>query len=291
MKNKYLFDLIDGSGRKCYLRKDNIIYIESSFTSDSYKKKYDAFLDSYNCTSMIKKVRDFYRQLQADLFSKKKNLAGKLLLGFLPYVPKIYKYGNFLDVGCNTGSFLSKLSKNWEKYGVEINTEACRLSKQFNDICVFNSPLEKFHTKLKFDFIRVSHVVEHTNDYEKFIKKLFEITKHNGYILFYTPNSRSLSYFIFKNLWSPFNELTHVYIFNIKNLEKILKKYGFKIKESGTYCMGITAGSIMNLLKLKPSNPFYKPVLLLFFILLLPFSYLLNIYKLGGAAYIYAYKK
>lgn len=292
-KNKvFLFNLNDQDKRPVYLMKDTgILSIKSDFGRSEYKRKYEVFVDSYKRSRNLFTIfRDKFHQAQAELYVKSRSISQKIFNRSLTYVPQIHSYGNFLDIGCNTGSFLSKIPDIWIKYGVEINNNACKESLKYENIKVFNSGLEDLKSEIKFDFLRLSHVVEHIIEYDLFFQKMYEIMNHNSYALIYTPNTKSLSYFLFKRYWACFYEKTHVNMFNLKNLEELSKKHGFEIVERGTYYMGTTAASIVLLLHLNPNSRFGKLIYMSIFCFLFPFSFVINILNLGGALYLYIKK-
>ncbi|NMB83856.1 class I SAM-dependent methyltransferase [Candidatus Roizmanbacteria bacterium] len=286
---KYLFKLKDNLNRKCYLTNNSIIYIKSNYHNNSFKEKYDAFIPNNN--PLLLKLRYLYQKMQANLYKKNKNIFEELFSNLLTYVPKIYREGNFLDVGSNDGLFLSLLPKHWNKYGVEISKKAYLNSLKYKNIKVFNTSLEKLRTATKFDLIRVSHVIEHIKNYHVFVHKINELTKKNGRVLIYTPNTSSLAYFLFKKNWAGFYEKTHVNLFNINSLQNIMEKEGFKIIKSGTYYMGTGAASLLAFLNINQNTIFGTILFYIFFIFLYPIGLLLNLFKLGSVLYIYAYKK
>lgn len=292
-EKKYLFKLADNTNRDVYLVKDTgLLYIESKFGSDDFKKEYNRFVDDYRENeSLMTRIRDKYHMVQAKLYHKNINLFQRILNKFLPYVPSIKAYGNFLDVGCNTGSILSKLPDEWEKYGVEISKQAYKTAILNKNIEVYNTGLEEFNTEKKFKFIRASHVIEHIIDYDAFFQKIHSLMDKDGYVLFYTPNTKSISYYIFRKYWGQFYEKTHVYLFNLDNLQNICNHHGFEVVEKGTYYMGTTASSITSLLGFESGSRLGQIIFFLFFCLFYPFSYFVNILHLGGAMYIYFKKK
>ena len=292
-EKKLLFILADGSERPVYLLKDTgVLRIESPFGLDAFKKDYNYFVDDFQRTPRILEyLREKYHTIQANLYRKNVGIMGRLINKFLPYVPHIYAYGNFLDVGCNTASLLSKLPAHWTKYGVEISNEAYKVAAGKQGIIVYNTGLETFESEVKFSFIRASHVIEHVTDYDGFLQKIHLLLDADGYALLYTPNTKSISRYVFGKYCNFFYEKTHVNFFDLDNLSDICNQNGFAVIEKGTYYMGTTAGSIVRLLNLDQGSRLGQIIFFTFFCLFYPFSYFVNALGLGGALYIYIKKR
>lgn len=293
-KYKFIFDLpynSNGLKRSVYLDEEDKVYkIKSIYNTSRFKKNYTVFIQPYNQTGFLTKIRDSFHQVQADLYIPKRNLIQNFVAKVVTPIPKINNKGNFLDIGCNTGNFISKLPPIWKIFGVEVVKEAVDISKRYNNIKVYHSTLENFKTRMRFDFVRASHVIEHIDDYDAFFKKMFKIMNKNSYALLYTPNSGSLSHLLFRKYWDGYYEKTHVSVFNIDNMTKIAIRNGFKVIDKGTYYMGVTAGSIFNLLHMDYKNRSHLIFYLVLFILIYPASFFVNKFNLGGAFYIYLKK-
>ncbi len=292
---KYLFSTEDSSSRmrKVYQSiTTGLVRIIGSKELDNadFKRQYNVFVDAYKKRGIFEKIRNCFHQLQANLYIRERSALQDIFSYLLTPVPKIYQYGKFLDVGCNTGNFLEKLPDRWGKYGLEINKDAYSIAKSKKNISVYNGTLENFETEEKFDFIRVSHTIEHTKNRHLFLDKLYNLLAKNGYLLVYTPNTQSLSYLLFGKNWEPLYETTHFTLFNLKNLTDVCNKKDFKIVEKGTYYMGITAGSLLRAISIPVNSVIYKPLFFLLFLFFYPFSFLANLFNLGGALYVYVEK-
>ena len=203
-KGIFLFDLPPQENeerRAVYRSSDGILHIRSPYTNDTYKESYETYIEDYTQQGIIATLRDAFNIFQAYLYTTKPSFAQRLTAKLLTPVPRIFRIGNFLDIACNTGYFISRLPNNWKIYGIEINKKAVRLSRQYKNIHVDQGALENFNPVRKFHFVRDSHVIEHITNYEKFISKLNQITNKGGYVLLYTPNSQSISYKLFQSNW------------------------------------------------------------------------------------------
>ncbi len=286
---EFLFTIRDQYGkRRVYrMQPSGILNVESPFGSDTYKESYDRFVEAFKEMGYFRK---WLNARQGSLYVLQRSFLQKIIARLLTPVPKIFSYGNFLDVGCNTGNFLHALPDPWNRYGVEVNREACQVVKRYPNIRVFNTSLEKFTTPLRFDFVRASHVIEHVEDYERFLEKMYHLMAPKSYALLYTPNTQSFSYVLFKRYWSGFDERTHVNLFNLKNLQALCERYGFIVIATGTYDMGMTAHSLLKLLHINVANTVGYVFFWFLFLALYPFCFIANAFKRDGALYIYLMK-
>lgn len=270
--------------------EDEVLEVRSGFGTNEYKRTYSAFVDAYRRSGLLHRLRDRFHSMQAHLHVPARSGWLDLLARLTTPVPQVVRYGKFLDVGCNTGSFLSKLPDPWERYGIEINPEAVRAARKLRNIRVFEGPLESFETALCFDFVRVSHAIEHVVDSDSFLRHLYNLTADDGYALLYTPNTRSISFRLFRQHWAPLHELTHVRLFNLDNLSTFSERVGFHVVERGTYYMGVTADSLLRALGIPPSSRAFRIGFSVLLIFLYPASFPVNLFCRGGALYLYLHK-
>ena len=111
---------------------------------------------------------------------------------------------------------------------MEINADAYEEARQIGGVTVCNGCLENFESDVKFDFVRASHVIEHVQDYEIFVQKLYKDLKPGGRALIYTQNTNSLACWLLRRHWSQLYDKTHVNLFNLNNLRNIFDKHGFE---------------------------------------------------------------
>jgi 2-polyprenyl-3-methyl-5-hydroxy-6-metoxy-1,4-benzoquinol methylase len=149
------------------------------------------------------------------------------------------KKENFLDVGCGTGEavyFADKIGFN--ALGLEINDGAVKRMKT-QGINVKNSTLENFNGKVgSFDAIYLGDIIEHVKNPSGFLDRCNALLVRGGRILISTPNADSfISKYqlqlthLFGIPWGHISPPHHLFEFSEKNLGKLLKLKGFKIKE------------------------------------------------------------
>lgn len=195
--------------------------------------------------------------------------------------------GKILDVGCSTGTFLEFLPGTWDKYGVEINTDAVKIGRE-KGLTIDSGIFEEYKPGRKYDVIRASHVVEHTRSPEIFVKKLSTLTKTGGVVIIYTPNADSLSRRIFGPEWEAFYDDTHFNIYNKRTLTTLFKKYGLYSIKTDTYYMGYLLSSLLRKKNIKNSQ-FLNAIFPLLYLFLLPLSLIRYIFPSqiqGGGLYM-----
>ena len=100
-----------------------------------------------------------------------------------------------LDVGCGRGEILKELSiSKYRCFGIDFDPECVRLCQTYGDVrCVEIDMLNKEFSKGYFDFVIISHVLEHTNEPRRVIEMLKYVSKR--YILISVPNLCSMKAF------------------------------------------------------------------------------------------------
>lgn len=98
------------------------------------------------------------------------------------------------DVGCGDGKFLEIFSKyGWECLGLE-PSDTSRAVAQSKGFTVLEVPfLEVKDDVGKFDMIFLDNVIEHINEPNPFVKRVFELLNPGGIFVLKTPNSDSLN--------------------------------------------------------------------------------------------------
>lgn len=97
-----------------------------------------------------------------------------------------------------------------------------------------DSDLDKLESlEEDFDLIIMSHIIEHTNKFESYIKILLKKLNTNGLIYIETPHPRTLNYPSAIGFLNFYDDDTHVRCFNEKEVLGILRKNNMNIDKSG----------------------------------------------------------
>lgn len=149
------------------------------------------------------------------------------------FLEHFVKAGKLLDVGCNGGFFLAALSSGFDKHGVEIDMQAVmyarehfRFGSQVQCVDLMQAPFED----VSFDVITMRGTIEHMPDPAKAVEKISKLLKPGGY--FYitaTPNVDSPAARIYREQWTLFHPVQHIYHFSPRTLSKLCKKFGLEL--------------------------------------------------------------
>ncbi len=135
-----------------------------------------------------------------------------------------------LDIGCGVGRIAVQAAKNgWNVVGFDIEKKAIAFAKAYakkegaSDSCTFLVGDEKVfqqstYSKLVFDAIICSEVIEHIQQPEALITFAYTSLKKQGICIFTTPHDPAL--------WSPMDEYAqHVQRFTLSDIKKLFSRF------------------------------------------------------------------
>lgn len=162
-----------------------------------------------------------------------------------------------LDVGCGNGKFLEiAVECGWKAVGVDPDPKAVAKAQELG-FEVYEGGVEVFQGKQAlFDFISLSHVIEHVHSPMDTLKNCFELLKPGGVLWIETPNIKSLGHMLFSRWWRGIEAPRHLCIFNPASLAHALRSCGYerisRCPQSGArhFCF-----SASHDLKYKRNNP------------------------------------
>jgi len=115
-------------------------------------------------------------------------------------------YSSVLEIGCGQGEFKQSLKPGVEYWGIEPNKQSAKKASQaLSNVLVgdFNSCEKGIHGK-QFDLIICNDVIEHMDDYERFLVDIKKYLSPNGYLVASIPNVRyldNLLHLLFQKDW------------------------------------------------------------------------------------------
>ena len=144
---------------------------------------------------------------------------------------------SILDVGCGNGNLLKYLRSQLK--GVSLTGIDLSNVKGFDGVTIINKSFLNYEWESKFDMITSLATIEHIDDVNKFVTKIYEKLNSNGLVLVMTMNDDSILYRVsrlLKNygLTKSFVRLYdkhHVNHFSHYSLKKILTSKGFSIQK------------------------------------------------------------
>lgn len=126
-----------------------------------------------------------------------------------------------LEIGCGPGGILSYFkTQGFDCIGIDYDNEDLQYGKslglQLYDV--------KKEINQKFDLIILSHVIEHLEDFNKFIEYLEKYIKNNTYIYIEVPSIESIKIHYDSKLLN-FLHIAHVTHFSLNTFKNFLIKY------------------------------------------------------------------
>jgi SAM-dependent methyltransferase len=161
----------------------------------------------------------------------------RALYGLQDVFPRYVENGLALDIGCGNAETLAYLKLfGWRVAGVDFNEAAAVAAKKFYDIDVFIGRTEDAPFQpASFDFIRMSHVIEHLPSVVDSMKHIASLLKPGGVIYIETPNIEAFSFKQSREYWYPLECPRHLFLFSPKTLSRILEKCGIEVTQSETF--------------------------------------------------------
>ncbi len=164
------------------------------------------------------------------------------------------KEDRILDIGCGTGHLLSLVkAKGFERVsGLDPSAVACQTAQQRYGIDVAQGSLFDELDLGRFDFIILSHVLEHIADLRNFISQLHKLLSNEGRVYIEVPDAHQfmlsvdpqakLGWEYSRDLFSQFTP-EHVNFFSTISLQNLMTRLGFEMLflESQISIMGIVA--------------------------------------------------
>jgi len=143
------------------------------------------------------------------------------------YSPK----GRILDIGCATGHFLHHMKGNgWDTMGIEPDKKT--RERAIKELGVEVYAEEKLDTIInsEFDVVSLWHVLEHVPGLSTRMQQINKVLKKRGILILALPNPNSYDAIHYGEYWAGYDLPRHLYHFTKRDVETLLKKYGFALK-------------------------------------------------------------
>lgn len=165
-----------------------------------------------------------------------KFLKEQATFGWNDRLPRFVPGGKALEVGCGSGYALNVLKRlGWEVNGIEMSQKASQAAKENYDIDVFcgeiaDAPFERE----SFDYVHLSHVIEHLTDPVEELKNIAALMKPGGIIYIEAPNIDSYGQHKSGKHWLHWDSPRHLYGFSPATIRKTVEKADLKIEKLTT---------------------------------------------------------
>jgi 2-polyprenyl-3-methyl-5-hydroxy-6-metoxy-1,4-benzoquinol methylase len=172
---------------------------------DAYQRVDDRYFESQTSQAYMK----FYHWLEALV---------------LPHVSGT----KILDLGCGDGAFLSAISEQWVKLGLEPSKAGVQFARQKN-LDVSCGTLANLPNEHEIDLLVLLDVIEHIVDPHEFVTQIKSKLKSGGIVLVLTGDADSTSARIAGPQWSYLRWCGHVSVFSKKSLQQLFTDHDFEI--------------------------------------------------------------
>lgn len=195
-----------------------------------------------------------YEALILNHFTRIKSLPPETIKKEARYLSSLIPGSKFLDIGCGLGLGLAYANQfECELYATEFDQGALDFVSAHFDVKTFRGDVwtasfpEDF-----FDFIHISHVIEHVLDPRAYVQEMKRIVKPGGMIAIGTPDISSNLYRFHR--WSKLlrlqvpdiiDGLEHTFIFPKNVLASLCKEEGLQVVDHFTHSLGEKLGNLI----------------------------------------------
>lgn len=161
-------------------------------------------------------------------------------LNFFNYESKLNNSKNSLDIGCAAGYFVNYMqNRGWQAEGIDVSDDCIEFAQKKLKLKTVKENYLDMKYKNQFDLISLWATIEHLHYPKETISKIYSDLKPGAYLYISTCRAGGFNFMkLFGSKWRYYNFPEHLFFFSIKNLKKLLKQEGFKIKKVFTYGSG-----------------------------------------------------
>ena len=227
------------SRSKC--KSCGLIFANPMADADDLNRYYNGYYEKD-----IYQTTDYKNHIKGEIL-KIKGLQKNDIPKIAPHFSIYQHVGKFLDVGCGLGMGLAYAHQlGFELYATEFDQGAIEFVEKEFPVKVHKGELSTANFPDDyFDFIHMSHVIEHVLDPKAYIQEMKRILKPGGTLAIGTPDMSSLLYKSYKwlnhfQLKVPriIDGLEHTYIFPKPLLASLVKEQGLNVRLHFSHTLG-----------------------------------------------------
>jgi 2-polyprenyl-3-methyl-5-hydroxy-6-metoxy-1,4-benzoquinol methylase len=195
-----------------------------------------------------------YKSLILEHFSRIKGLQSDTIRNEARYLDRLVSGSKFLDVGCGLGLGLAYANQlGCDLYATEFDQGALDFVSNHFDVKTFKGDVWSANfAEDMFDFVYISHVIEHVLDPRAYIREMKRIVKPGGIIAVGTPDISSNLYKFHR--WASLlrlevpdvvDGLEHTFIFPKSVLRSLCENEELKVVDHFTHSLGEKIGNLI----------------------------------------------
>jgi SAM-dependent methyltransferase len=148
--------------------------------------------------------------------------------------------GRLLDVGCATGNFMRKArDSGWEVAGVELIEPAAQTARTYYGLDVSSGSVETADLpEAHFDVVTLWDVLEHLPSPQLALKRIHQLLKPEGMVVFSIPNLASFDRYLFGKQWIGWDAPRHFHMFSEVTVRRLFEQTGFDFKRRSCFLGG-----------------------------------------------------
>lgn len=138
--------------------------------------------------------------------------------------------GRLLEIGSGTGELLAAaVELGYEATGVEVSEHACARARERCGTAarIIRGDIHALHEDDYYDVCILADVIEHIDDPNRFLDRVYGLLKPGGILILATPSLDSWSARVMRNRWMEF-KLEHLHYFTQETLHSILFRAGLE---------------------------------------------------------------
>ena len=207
-----------------------LVFLNPRVPLDKLKNYYTSFYLPYRGPKAWGKFEKLVQSSQKKLDAKR--------VRFVDNTQKLSNGSLVLDIGCGNPSFLKacKKSLKCKTMGIDFSDEGWKNElSQFEGINLQVAEIQDLKAKTRPDVITMWHYLEH--DYSPFenLSYLKSISKSTTTLIVEIPNFDSSSRKKYGKNWAGWHTPRHISLFSPNNIQLLLSRAGWKVKEILTY--------------------------------------------------------
>jgi len=210
---------------KC--KKCKVVFLHPLPSDEQISQFYNP---EYQCHTTIdikarNKTKEFIKKYFGFLFLD--NLVFKNISKCFKFILKDKEDVSILEYGCGNCSLMYQIKEKFslnknQILGIDLSKSAVKTCKKIGCNAIEGNSLSVVKNK-KFDLVLSFQVLEHLSNPKLFLDDVYNLLNNNGILYLQFPNYNSFGRKIFKKYWKGLDVPRHIFLYNKKNIQLLLK--------------------------------------------------------------------